>query len=153
MTLCAILALTALLPSPPSAALPNTETVTNLPLAVEAARLGAVRFTVALDASPSNNVEFAVGNDADADGRLSLEEADFTFGYDCGVWFYADTQTGVVTEEEAPTEGRISHTLEIGRREFAPSWNAVRIVCRGTDETTSILTLDRYYPGLLLMIR
>lgn len=146
-------ALTVILPTPPPATLPNTESVTNLPLLVEANRLGTVRFTIALTASPSNNVEFSVGHDADSDGRLSLEEADFTFGYDCGVWFRAITESGEVTEEPAINDGRIERTLVLERREFNPSWDTIRIVCRGAGETLSILSLDKYYPGFLLMLK
>jgi len=153
MTPCALLAAAALLPSPPAAALPDTEAVTNIPLVVEARRLGTVRFTVSLDASPSNNVEIAVGNDADGDGTLSLEEADFVFGYDCGVWFRADTLTGTITEEEAPTEGRVTRTLELRRRAYKAEWNLLRLVRRGTGTPAETILLDRYYPGLILYLR
>ena len=44
-------------------------------------------YTLAFDATPSNNLEAAFGVDADADGRLSPGETAFVIGWDCGAWF------------------------------------------------------------------
>ena len=71
----------------PEAEFADTEVSTNVALAVGAARNRRLVFSVELQASPSNNVEVAVGCDADADGRLSLAESALVVGYDCGEWF------------------------------------------------------------------
>ena len=48
-------------------------------------RIMSVRFE--FTASPSNNVQAAFGVDEDHDGVLSIEESEFTVGWDCGAWF------------------------------------------------------------------
>ena len=74
-------------PALPGAEFADTEVSTNVALSVGAARNRRLVFSVELQASPSNNVEVAVGCDADADGRLSLAESALVVGYDCGEWF------------------------------------------------------------------
>ena len=117
------------LPVLPEGALPNTEVVTNVALGVELDRLRELSFSLALDASVSNSVSIAVG--CAAGESLTLEEADFEWGYDCGKWFYTDTATGMVSEWTAAETGRVEWALAIGRSEFNPTWNRVRIVKRG----------------------
>ena len=65
----------------------DTEVSTNIAFVVERPAMTRIEFTVELDATPTNNVEVAIGTDADGDGNLSVEEAAYTFGYDCGKWF------------------------------------------------------------------
>ena len=66
----------------PGAEFADTEVSTNVALAVGAARNRRLVFSVEFQASPSNNVEVAVGCDADADGRLSLAESALVVGYE-----------------------------------------------------------------------
>ena len=80
-------------PALPGAEFADTEVSTNVALAVGAARNRRLVFSVELQASPSNNVEVAVGCDADADGRLSLAESALVVGYDCGEWFVRSAAT------------------------------------------------------------
>ena len=126
-------ALSAILPSLPPAEMPNTEVATNIPLVVDAARLQQLDFELSVLASPSNNFELAVGRDADSDGRLSLLEADRTFGYDAGQGFVADTELGVraplpcVTNDEGLAVVRYSFS----KHAFNPRWNMIRLVRRG----------------------
>ena len=49
--------------------------------------------SLALTALPSNGVEVSVGVDSNKDGVLDLDEADWTFGYNCGTWFCRDART------------------------------------------------------------
>ena len=153
MTAFVLLAVLTVLPPPAPSELPNTEAVTNMPLSVQSDRLGTVQFTLALEASPSNNVEFAVGTDADLDGDLSLEEADFTFGYDCGVWFLSETATGVVTEAPAVTTGRVERALLLRRRQYVPRWNLLKLIRRGTAPSAESLSASITYPGTTLILR
>ena len=62
--------------------------------------------------SPSNNVQAAFGVDANHDGVLSIEESEFTVGWDCGSWFVSGY--GVEFAEPA--------TVQTGRKSF--SWSA-----------------------------
>ena len=79
----------------PGAEFADTEVSTNVVLSVGAARNRRLVFSVELQASPSNNIEVAVGCDADADGRLSLAESALVVGYDCGEWFVSGLQRAV----------------------------------------------------------
>ena len=75
------------LPAPTFA---DTEVTTNIPFAVSFDAMSRVNFTLSLDASPTNGAEEAIGTDADGDGNLSLDEADFTVGYRCGKGYRRD---------------------------------------------------------------
>ena len=130
------------LPPLPKGALPNSEVVTNVVLGVDPERLDWLSFSLALDASASNSLAIAVG--AAAGDALTLEEADFEWGYDCGKWFYADTATGGVWEWPEATTGRVSRTLAISGRNFNPSWNRIKVIKRGLGaiEIDSSLTVE-----------
>ena len=73
-------------------------------------RIMGIRFE--FNASPSNNVEAAFGVDENHDGVLSIEESEFTVGWDCGVWFVSDYGEEFV--EPA--------AVQLGRKSF--SWSA-----------------------------
>lgn len=133
MSPAAVLAavMTATPPAIDPAKLPDTECVTNLPLAVNTQRASTTALSITLVAAPTANVELAVGEDANRDGTLSLEEAAFIFGYDCGVWFRADTQSGFVAEKPAPTAGRVRNTIKVPRLKWDSAWDTLRVVRRG----------------------
>lgn len=65
----------------PQSAYADTEVSTNIPFAVTRATMTRIKFSVALETTPSNNVEVAIGADANADGNLAPEEAAYVFGY------------------------------------------------------------------------
>ena len=85
-------------PLPPSEDA-DTEVSTNIPFAVDFAVMSRMNFTVSLEASPSNCVEVSVGEDANADGNPSSEEAAYTFGFDCGRWFKRSVADDSETDE------------------------------------------------------
>ena len=85
----AVLAVTVT-PLPPSE-FADTEVSTNIAFVVERPAMTRIEFAVALDAASTNNVEVAIGTDEDSDGNLSVEEASYVFGYDCGAWFCRDS--------------------------------------------------------------
>ena len=120
------------LPTLPCGELPNSEVVTNVALNVDYARLENLTFSLELNASASNSLSIAVGTAAG--DAMTLDEADFEWGYDCGKWFRADTETGNVDEWPEPGTGRVSRTLTINRSDFKPQWNRLRIVKRGVGD-------------------
>lgn len=123
------------LPALPEGTLPNSDVVTNVALGVDLGRLRSLSFAIALDASPSNSVSIALGT---ASGEvLSLEEADFEWGWDCGKWFYADTESGLVEEWPSAETGRVGRVLSIRAADFNPQWNRLRIVKRGLGDIHS----------------
>ena len=81
-----VLAFGATIPGLPQSAFADTEVSTNIVFVVERPAMTRIEFTVALDATPTNNVEVAIGTDANSDGNLAVEEAAYVFGYDCGAW-------------------------------------------------------------------
>ena len=138
-TLCLIFSPLALLvsqavplPTLPCGELPNSEVVTNVALNVDYGRLEKLTFSLELNASASNSLSIAVGTAAG--DSLVLDEADFEWGYDCGKWFRADTETGNVDEWSEPGTGRVSRTLTINRSDFKPQWNRLRIIKRGVGD-------------------
>ncbi len=138
---------------PEAGALPNTEVATNIVARLDQAVLESVDFAFSLPASPSNSVSVAVGADADEDGDLSLEEADYTFGWDCGSWFFADTETGdVATTPEAGT-GTVSHVFTIPRREMRAGWNLAKVVRRGLGDFDVSVVRDAHHVKFLMIVR
>jgi len=111
-------------PSLPEPTTPDAEVSTNLALNVNAARLQMLTISLSFDTCETNEVLVAVGADADDDGDLSVDEADIVFGCDCGSWYRADLRAGVV---ETPT----TNALVIGKSQFDPAWNRLKVIRRG----------------------
>ena len=139
------------LPTLPCGELPNSEVVTNVALNVDFARLENLTFSLELNACASNSLSIAVGT-ADGDS-LTVEKADFEWGYDCGKWFRADTETGNVEEWQEPSTGRVSRTLSIDRRDFKPQWNRLRIVKRGVGNIEVNSSYSREYTKFTILLR
>ena len=139
------------LPTLPSGELPNSEVVTNVALNVDYARLENLTLSLELNASASNSLSIAVGT-ANGDS-LALDEADFEWGYDCGKWFHADTETGNVDEWPEPATGRVSRTLTINRSDFKSRWNRLRIVKRGVGDIEVDASYSREYTKFFIRVR
>ena len=139
------------LPALPCGELPNSEVVTNIALNVDYVRLENLAFSLELNASTSNSLSIAVGT---ASGNeLSFDETDFEWGYDCGKWFRADTETGNVDEWPESGTGRVSRTLSIDRREFKPQWNRLRVIKRGVGEVEVEASYSREYTKFIIRFR
>jgi len=122
-------------PSLPEVVTPDAEVCTNLALNVDAARLQTLTLSVAFDSCETNEVLVAIGADADGDGDLSVDEAAIVFGCDCGAWYRADLRAGEV-------ETAATNALVIGKREFDPAWNLVKVVRRGFGEISETVGVD-----------
>lgn len=148
-------ALTALAFPPPAETNCPFEISSYLPLEVDTNRLATATFELSFDATPTNNVEIAVGRDANGDGKLALLEAHITFGYDCGSWFVKNTLTGEIVTEPAPTSGRLTRTITFQNgKTYDPNWNIIKLTRRGkfpTDgtnllkESASLNLRNRYF--------
>ena len=114
-------------PSLPEAVRPDAEVSTNIALNVNAARLRTLTLFVEFESCVTNEVLIALGADADLDGDLSVDEADIVFGCDCGAWYRADLRTGEI-------ETATTNALVIGKRQFDPAWNRLKVVRRGLGE-------------------
>ena len=114
-------------PSLPEAVTPDAEVSTNIARNVNAARLQTLALSVEFESCVTNEVLIALGADADLDGDLSVDEADIVFGCDCGAWYRADLRTGEI-------ETATTNALVIGKRQFDPAWNRLKVVRRGVGE-------------------
>ena len=122
-------------PPLPEVVTPDAEVCTNLALNVDVTRLRTLTIAVAFDSCETNEVLVAIGVDADGDGDLSVDEAAIVFGCDCGAWYRADLRAGEV-------ETAATNALVIGKREFDPAWNLVKVVRRGFGEISETVGVD-----------
>lgn len=154
MILPALLATAGLvLPFPPVSTNIVTESSISLPFAPDHEKLPRITLQLALDASPSNNLEIALGEDTNDNGQLDLLEADITFGYDCGSWFLSKTESGLIQSESAPTEDRAERTWEFTKRELSINWNMMRLTRRGTGLTAECAVMTEHHPGILILVK
>ena len=133
-------------PSLPEAVTPDAEVSTNIVLNVNAARLQTLPLSVEFESCVTNEVLIALGADADLDGDLSVDEADIVVGCDCGAWYRADLRTGEI-------ETATTNALVIGKREFDPAWNLVKIVRRGFGEIGETVSVDEEHVRFDIRIR
>ncbi len=144
----ALLALSAfagarvVVPSLPEAVTPDAEVSTNIALNVNAARLRTLTLSVEFESCVMNEVLVAIGADADLDGDLSVDEADIVFGCDCGEWYRTDLRTGTASTEGSDPSVEATNAVVIGKREFDPAWNLVKIVRRGFGEIGETVSVD-----------
>ena len=142
-------------PMPPCA-YADTEVSTNIAFVVDRARMTRIEFSVALDATPTNNVEVAIGTDANGDGNLAPEEAAYVFGYDCGRWF---TRVGELFDcsdcsiVRLNGEGRVERSFVLKMRKLDTAWNLVKVTRRGCGEACELVTVDGRKPGFKLEVR
>ena len=129
-------------PSLPEPDAPDAEVATNFPLTVNAERLERITIAVSLDSCVTNEVLVAIGADGDNDGDLSIDEAASVFGCDCGEWYRTDLHTGTASTEGSDPSVEATNAVVIGKREFDPAWNLVKVVRRGLGEVVESVTVD-----------
>lgn len=130
-----------------------SEATTNIPFSVDFGAMSRIEFTLALDASPTNFVEVAIGTDANGDGVLGLDEDDLSLGFDCGRWFGFAAADERPMEEAAPTTGRTERTLRLKRPKLDAAWNLVRVTRRGVAKVGEVVLVEGSRPGIALEIR
>ena len=156
----ALSATVALGPLPPTG-YADSESSTNMPFSAGIPGSRILSFQIDFSATPSNNVEIAIGHDANGDGVLSLDETGMVVGWDCGEWIArdgrfeaclrADAATGnarksfVWTLHETDGLARTVTVTENGHEVnlgvcgraaawmFDLSWDTVRFIARGRD--------------------
>ena len=137
----------------------DTEVSTNIAFVVERPAMTRIEFTVALDATPTNNVEVAIGTDANSDGNLAVEEAAYVFGYDCGAWFARSAGLeGLGSLEclgslEGLGGGRVEKTFVLKRRQLDTAWNLVKVTRRGCVSACELVEANGRKPGFKLEVR
>ena len=134
----------------------DTEVSTNIAFAVERPAMTRIEFTVALDATPTNNVEVAIGTDANGDGNLAVEEAAYVFGWDCGRWFKREGELfdcSDCSNVRLNAEGRIEKSFVLKKRQLDTAWNLVKVTRRGCGATCELVEAKGRKPGLKLEVR
>ena len=137
----------------------DTEVSTNIAFAVERPAMTRIEFSVALDATPTNNVEVAIGTDTNSDGNLAVEEAAYVFGYDCGAWFARSAGLeGLGSLEclgslEGLGGGRVEKTFVLKRRQLDTAWNLVKVTRRGCGAVCELVEANGRKPGFKLEVR
>ena len=141
----------------------DTEVSTNISFIVDRSMMTRIEFTVALDATPTNNVEVAIGTDGNGDGNLSVEEAAYVFGYDCGTWFErSQSKSEVVVEQwnpnlhcttTTPDYDLSSHTFILKKRQLDTAWDTVKVTRRGFGAACELVKAEGRKPGFKLEVR
>ena len=127
-------------PSLPEVATPDAEVSTNIALNIDTTRLQTLTLSVAFDSCATNEVLVAIGADGDNNGDLSVDEAAIVFGCDCGEWYRTDLRIGAASTEDPSVEA--ANAVVIGKREFDPAWNLVKVVRRGLGEIGETVEVD-----------
>ena len=163
-------------PLPPSE-FADTEISTNIAFVVDRSMMTRIEFTVELDATQTNNVEVAISADENGDGNLSVEEAAYTFGYDCGMWFKRSKSELVRVGSPSPTmeDSNIhcttttsdydypptttpnydfpSHTFILKKRKLDTAWDLVKVTRRGFGAACELVKAEGRKPGFKLEVR
>ena len=140
-------------PALPPSEYADTEVSTNFAFAVGEGGGRRLVFTLELEATPTNNVEVAIGHDADGDGCLSLDETALAVGYDCGEWFTRSAANDSVTYSDAAVSGTFRRTYEVCSRYVDPSWNLVKVTRRGLGVANEGITIDMLESGFGVIMR
>ena len=141
------------IPGLPQSAFADTEVSTNIAFAVERPAMTRIEFTVALDATLTNNVEVAIGTDENGDGNLSVEESAYAFGYDCGTWFARSAGLEGLGSLEGLGGGRVEKTFVLKRRQLDTAWNLVKVTRRGCGAVCELVEANGRKPGFKLEVR
>ena len=133
------------LPAPEFA---DTEVSTNFVFSIGEGQNRSLIFTIELQqATPSNNVEVAIGVDADEDGNLSLGESELCVGYDCGTWFVRSALNDAVTTTDVVDSGVFRRTYRVRSRRVNPQWNLVKVTRRGCDAAAESVSVESAEQG------
>ena len=130
----------------------DTEVSTNIAISLSAEAPRWLRFTLELEASPSNNVEVAVGCDVDGDGCLSLDESALTVGYDCGEWFVRSMAKDSVVSSAVADSGTFRRTYDVRPRNVDSNWNVIKVTRRGLDTSNESVSVELVESGFAVKV-
>ena len=146
----------------------DTEVSTNVPCALDLPSLKEYRIGLGLVGTPSNNVEVALGHDADGDGVLSLDEAAISLAWDCGEWMargIGDQGLGIgevpLTTGGSDTNGFVvaEIAVAVSNHKAKPAWlydrtwDLVRVTRRGVDDPEERVSLYTRVAGLMILVK
>ena len=131
----------------------DTEISTNIAFVVDRSMMTRIEFTVELNATPTNNVEVAIGTDGNGDGNLSVEESAYVFGYDCGTWFARNAGLGGLESLGGLGVGRVEKTFVLKMRKLNTAWDTVKVTRRGCGAVCELVKAEGRKPGFKLEVR
>jgi len=141
-------------PQLPPSPYDDTEISTNVTFSAGGEDSRLFSLSLAVDATPSNTLQLAFGQDVNSDGVLEWQETDFLLGWRCGAWFFRDkTAESVALSAQEPGQRRLEWRLALNRDRapcalsatdsglelgfavspgmFRPAWNMMRVTARG----------------------
>ena len=131
----------------PASGYADTEVSTNFVFSVGEGQNRSLDFAIELQATPSNNVEVAIGVDTDEDSNLSLDESELCVGYDCGTWFARSALNDAVTTTDVEDSGVFRRTYRVRARRVNPQWNLVKVTRRGCDAAAESVLVESAEQG------
>ena len=131
----------------------DTEIATNIAFQVDNNMFNRLELELQLNPSLINNLEIAIGIDSDADGKLSLDETDMAFGYDCGKWFVRSSENNMVNLSDADSSETPIRRLILKRSEMNPLWNMVKVVRRGRGEIAELVSVKQCALGMRILVQ
>ena len=96
----------------PTSEFADTETALHVRLDQLGRGVHRLDFSLAFAGTPSNNVEVALGCDADGDGELAPHETGLVVGWSCGRYFIENFRTGEIAEEAAAESPSVARSLD-----------------------------------------
>ena len=153
------------LPTPGPSEYVDAESSVNIPLPTNEGR--HIRLTLAFDPSPTNAVQVAFGNDANADGDLAPEETVVRLGVDCGASFvWKGSKSKVEVEQwnlstysagQPEQEGNILCSPSTSdfdlKQPKAVRWDLAKVTTHNIADTNVTVTARIYDPGFILIVR
>lgn len=140
----------------------DTQSTTNRAWNLNLPSLKQWNATLALIGTPSNNFEFAIGHDANRDGRLSFDERAWWIAWDCGVWIGGGLGGTFEPVTGGPdTNGVVWAHVEVDVRRhkaippwmYNETWDLVEVTRRGVDDPQGRVSFGTKTSGTLLFIR
>ena len=135
----------------------DTEAATNVTVAIPADK-NRLTLSLTVDCTPSNSVEVAIGRDANGDGDLAPDEADYVLGYDCGEWFVRRDEvpgSGLQVPEASAIQGagRMTRDFRLVREDIDFDWNLVKVVRRGRGPSAEFASVSANKQGIAVIVR
>ena len=136
----------------PTSEYADTEVSTNFTFSVGEGGGRRLVFSLELQATPTNNVEVAIGHDANCDGHLSIDETALAVGYDCGEWFVRSLSKDSVVSSVVADSGTFCRTYEIRSRNVDPNWNLVKVTRRGLAASNESVSVELVESGFAVRV-
>lgn len=152
----------------------DSESMTNRTWNLNLPSLKQWSTSIELVGTSSNNLEFAIGHDANRDGRLSFDERGWWIAWDCGEWILGGMRDEVWGMSEAVSEegwrfvtggpdtnGVVWAHVEVDVRRhksnppwmYSETWDLVEVTRRGVDDPQEQIVFGTKTSGTLLILR